>query len=77
MQRETETQRKTMMVQEHHEEEERERRRRTKVQREINQSAYAASGEKQAPIQRKEPKIGRNDLCVCGSGKKYKKCCGQ
>ncbi|MBD3810221.1 MAG: SEC-C domain-containing protein, partial [Sulfuricurvum sp.] len=22
-----------------------------------------------------EPKIGRNDLCPCGSGKKYKKCC--
>ncbi|MBU3181702.1 SEC-C domain-containing protein [Clostridium psychrophilum] len=22
------------------------------------------------------PKIGRNDLCICGSGKKYKKCCG-
>ncbi|MDD3313076.1 preprotein translocase subunit SecA [Pseudodesulfovibrio sp.] len=24
----------------------------------------------------KEPKIGRNDPCPCGSGKKYKKCCG-
>ncbi|WP_198416690.1 DUF1186 domain-containing protein [Marinilabilia rubra] len=24
---------------------------------------------------RKDPKIGRNDLCPCGSGKKYKKCC--
>lgn len=24
---------------------------------------------------RTEPKIGRNDLCTCGSGKKYKKCC--
>lgn len=24
----------------------------------------------------KEPKPGRNDLCSCGSGKKYKKCCG-
>jgi preprotein translocase subunit SecA len=23
------------------------------------------------------PKVGRNDLCRCGSGKKYKKCCGQ
>ena len=22
-------------------------------------------------------KVGRNDPCVCGSGKKYKKCCGQ
>ena len=26
---------------------------------------------------RTEPKIGRNDLCSCGSGKKYKKCCGK
>ena len=25
---------------------------------------------------RKDTKIGRNDLCPCGSGKKYKKCCG-
>ncbi len=25
----------------------------------------------------KEDKIGRNDTCPCGSGKKYKKCCGQ
>jgi len=25
----------------------------------------------------KGPKIGRNDSCPCGSGKKYKKCCGQ
>jgi uncharacterized protein YecA (UPF0149 family) len=23
----------------------------------------------------KKEKIGRNDLCLCGSGKKYKKCC--
>ncbi len=22
-------------------------------------------------------KIGRNDPCICGSGKKYKKCCGK
>ena len=26
---------------------------------------------------RTEPKIGRNDPCPCGSGKKYKKCCGK
>ncbi len=29
-----------------------------------------------APIVREEPKINRNDPCTCGSGKKYKKCCG-
>ena len=27
------------------------------------------------PYKRAAPKIGRNDLCPCGSGKKYKKCC--
>jgi SEC-C motif-containing protein len=26
-------------------------------------------------VERAEPKIGRNDPCSCGSGKKYKKCC--
>ena len=31
-----------------------------------------------APVQRKvEQKIGRNDPCPCGSGKKYKYCCGR
>jgi len=29
------------------------------------------------PIVREEPKVGRNDPCPCGSGKKYKKCCGR
>ncbi len=29
------------------------------------------------PVQRKVDKIGRNDPCTCGSGKKYKKCCGK
>ena len=29
------------------------------------------------PIRREEPKIGRNELCPCGSGKKYKNCCGK
>ena len=27
-------------------------------------------------LQRETPKVGRNDLCGCGSGKKFKKCCG-
>jgi len=27
-------------------------------------------------VRRKNEKVGRNDLCPCGSGKKYKKCCG-
>ena len=37
--------------------------------------------EQEVPIQityrREEPKIGRNDPCPCGSGKKYKNCCGK
>lgn len=28
------------------------------------------------PVVREEPKIGRNDPCPCGSGRKFKKCCG-
>ena len=28
------------------------------------------------PAQRDAPKVGRNDPCPCGSGKKHKKCCG-
>ena len=33
--------------------------------------------EKAKPFHREEPKVGRNDPCPCGSGKKYKKCCGK
>jgi preprotein translocase subunit SecA len=29
------------------------------------------------PIVKKDKKVGRNDPCPCGSGKKYKKCCGK
>jgi len=28
-------------------------------------------------VRRRQPKVGRNDPCPCGSGKKYKKCCGR
>ena len=28
-------------------------------------------------VRREAPKVGRNDPCPCGSGKKYKKCCGR
>ncbi len=28
------------------------------------------------PVRRDQPKVGRNDPCPCGSGKKHKKCCG-
>ena len=29
------------------------------------------------PILRDSPKIGRNDPCICGNGRKFKKCCGK
>lgn len=29
------------------------------------------------PVSRAVPKTGRNDVCPCGSGKKFKKCCGK
>lgn len=32
--------------------------------------------EPQKPVVRESPKVGRNDPCSCGSGKKFKKCCG-
>lgn len=33
--------------------------------------------QKRKPVKRTDKKIGRNSPCPCGSGKKYKKCCGQ
>ena len=40
---------------------------------------YFLDGKTVSPRQfvRSSPKIGRNDPCICGSGKKYKKCCGK
>jgi SEC-C motif-containing protein len=37
---------------------------------------YDAKPPKPKQVVRKGPKIGRNAPCPCGSGKKYKKCCG-
>jgi preprotein translocase subunit SecA len=41
--------------------------------------SHLTKREREADIQpiRTEPKIQRNSLCSCGSGKKYKKCCGK
>ncbi len=45
--------------------------------RELEQARMAGSGD-QGPVQQviRGDKVGRNDPCPCGSGKKYKKCCG-
>ena len=42
-------------------------------------AAMRAQGEgaKPATIRREQPKVGRNTPCPCGSGKKYKQCCGR
>ena len=41
-------------------------------------AAQAPQGEvKVKQIKLEQPKVGRNDPCPCGSGKKYKKCCGK
>jgi preprotein translocase subunit SecA len=39
-------------------------------------SEAAAAVEKAKPV-RTGPKVGRNDPCPCGSGKKFKQCCGK
>jgi preprotein translocase subunit SecA len=45
--------------------------------RELEQARMAGGGQ-QGPVQQvvRGDKVGRNDPCPCGSGKKYKKCCG-
>jgi preprotein translocase subunit SecA len=45
--------------------------------RELEQARMAGSGDL-GPVQQviRGDKVGRNDPCPCGSGKKYKKCCG-
>jgi preprotein translocase subunit SecA len=41
--------------------------------------SYSGGGEapKKKPVKRAQKKVGRNAPCPCGSGKKYKKCCGR
>jgi len=49
--------------------------RQKKRRRELDELAAKARERGVTTARRKTPKIGRNDLCPCGSGKKYKKCC--
>ena len=50
---------------------------RQKVAKEISATGGSDRTVKQQPIRNADKKIGPNDLCRCGSGKKYKKCCMQ
>ena len=50
------------------------------LRRPAEQNLVFSSGddiERKKPVRRTQKKIGRNDPCPCGSGKKYKKCCGR
>jgi preprotein translocase subunit SecA len=52
------------------------------IQHDVAHSIYHVGLAKEAPQKKKEAvmvgkKVGRNDLCPCGSGKKYKHCCGK
>ena len=48
-----------------------------KKKRELEQARMAGAGDMQVQqVVRSAAKVGRNDPCPCGSGKKYKKCCG-
>ena len=43
----------------------------------VSEAARAAEAQAKAKPVRTGPKVGRNDACPCGSGKKYKNCCGK
>ena len=48
-----------------------------KKKKELEQARMAGAGDLQVQqVVRSGAKVGRNDPCPCGSGKKYKKCCG-
>ncbi|MFL0250468.1 preprotein translocase subunit SecA [Clostridium neuense] len=49
---------------------------RERVNKEVTTN-YESENIVKKPVRRKEKKIGRNDPCPCGSGKKYKDCCGR
>jgi preprotein translocase subunit SecA len=51
---------------------------RVQVAKPLTESFEGSAGQekKKTIVVRKAEKVGRNDLCPCGSGKKYKKCCG-
>jgi preprotein translocase subunit SecA len=46
-------------------------------ERATSQEAVTGTEQKTAPVKRDTPKVGRNEPCPCGSGKKYKQCCGR
>jgi len=57
-------------------EEQERRERRQQMIMSQQQSSAASGGSVATQVKREAPKVGRNDPCPCGSGKKYKKCHG-
>ncbi len=53
------------------------RRRHEQEQLRLNRMAAGEETQPAQPVRRDADKVGRNALCPCGSGKKYKKCCGK
>lgn len=49
----------------------------TAAQETAQSSSNGEAYEKSLPVISSTPRVGRNDACPCGSGKKYKKCCGE
>jgi len=54
-----------------------EKRKRQQSEMRLSRGGAEGTGEAQKPVKREGVKIGRNNPCPCGSGKKYKKCCGR
>jgi len=56
---------------------EEERKQRQEQEMQMNKGAAGDAEQNREPVKREGDKIGRNAPCPCGSGKKYKKCCGK
>ena len=57
--------------------EEERRRKQEQEQLRLNRGAAGEAPQPPKPVRREVDKTGRNALCTCGSGKKYKRCCGK
>jgi len=54
-----------------------EKRKRQQSEMRLSRGADGAGEAQKQPVKREGEKVGRNNPCPCGSGKKYKKCCGR
>ncbi len=54
-----------------------EKRKRQQSEMRLSRGGGGSGEAQKQPMKREGEKVGRNDPCPCGSGKKYKKCCGK